>query len=178
MNESIIAHRYAVALFKYAAENSIEKVIFQDVCLVKEQLAASKQAMTFMNSPNVKISGKKLFLKEVFGDYVNAATLKFLHLVVDQQRQSLINDIMRIFQVIYKEKHNIYSVDISTATELDESQKLLFKQMIAQKLNGERELAVETKPELIGGSIIRINDKLLDTSIRGQLRRIEKQLSE
>ena len=85
---------------------------------------------------------------------------------------------MRIFQDIYKEKHNIYSVDISTATELDESQKLLFKQMIAQKLNGEVELTVETKPELIGGSIIRINDKLLDTSIRGQLRRIEKQLSE
>lgn len=178
MNESIIAHRYALALYNFATEKTIDQTVYQDVHLVREQLGASKAGMKFMNSPNIKITGKKLFLKEVFGNHIHAGTLKFLNLVVDQQRQALLDDILRIFEDIYRQKHHIFSVDLTTATELNQGQKLLFKQMIARKLNGEVDLTVNTNPALIGGSIVKINDKLLDTSIRSQLKRIEKQLSE
>lgn len=178
MNESIIAHRYALALYNYATEKSIDQVIYQDIHLVREQLAKSKQGMKFMNSPNIKVSGKKLFLKDVFGNHIHSGTLNFLYLVIDQQRQSLLDDILRIYEDIYKQKHQIFSVDITTATKLNDGQILLLKQMIAQKLDGEVDLSVNTNPALIGGSVLRINDKLLDTSIRSQLKRIEKQLSE
>ena len=178
MNASIIAHRYAVALYEYAAEKSADQIIYQDVNLVREQLATSKKATTFMNSPNIKISAKKLLLNEVFGSFINADTLNFLQFVIDQQRQSLLDDILRIYEDIYRKKHNIFSVELTTASKLSESEQLHFRQMIASKLNGIVDLKIDTNPELIGGSIVRIDDKLLDTSIKGQLRRSEKQLSE
>lgn len=42
MNESIIAHRYALALYNYATEKSIDLVIYQDIHLVRDQLAKIK----------------------------------------------------------------------------------------------------------------------------------------
>lgn len=178
MNESIIAHRYALALYGYASDKKIDQVVYNDAKLIREQLTTSKPGMKFMESPNVKTSVKKLFLKKVFSNHIHDGTLNFLNLVVDQLRQSLMDDMLRIYEDIYKKNNNIFSVNITTATELDNEQKMHFKQIIAQKIKGVADLTVKVNPELIGGMVLRINDKLLDTSIRSQLKRIEKQLSE
>lgn len=178
MNESIIAHRYATALFEFTAEKGVDTDVFKDVGNIRPNLPPTSGMMKYLNSPNFKTSEKKQFLKNVFESVVNQETLRFLLFVLDQQRQELLDDILRIFEDIYRRHHNIFKVAITTASQLDNSHQQRIRTAIAGKLGGTVDLTLKIKPEIIGGAILRIDDKLLDTSIRTQLKHLERQLSQ
>lgn len=178
MNDSIIAHRYAVALSGFALSNSVEEAVFHDSELIRSQLTGSKTGMKFINSPNIKLSAKKLFIKNIFGNHIDAITLRFLDFVLEQQRQNLLDDIFRIFQDIYRKKNNIFKVRVTAAVEMSTDRQESFKKLLGKKLGGEVDMRFDVDSSLIGGSLVRIGDRLLDTSIKTQLKKIEKILSE
>jgi F-type H+-transporting ATPase subunit delta len=178
MNNSIIAHRYADALYGFASDKSKENTVFSDSLLIRSQLTGSKRGMKFINSPNIKASAKKLFIREIFDKHIDGVTTRFLEFVIDQQRQNLIDDIFRIYEDIYRSKNNIFKVSVTSAVEIDKDKQLIIKELLGKKLGGNIELTNSVDKSIIGGSIIRIGDKMLDSTIATRLKKIEKHLSE
>lgn len=178
MNQSLIAHRYATALYRLAEERQLTERLYEDTQLVRAQLSESPSLVKFLNAPYVSVTQKKELIQKVFQQHVDLTTLNFLELVLGQGRHSFLSEMLRVYELLYKKARNIRSVEVTTAKALLPDQIERVKMEIQLKLHADIELTLKEKPAIVGGLIIRVDDHLLDASIATQLKHIEKQLME
>lgn len=176
MNAGLISIRYAKALLGLALEKNILERVYSDVKLIKDQYNAVANLSAILESPVVKPNEKKQLFIKGFEASINEFTLKFLLLVVENQRESLLKFILIDFEDLYKQHLGIKQVHLVTAVALDATFENMVKDTIAKELNTAIEFTIEVKPELIGGFIIIIDGKMLDTSISNKLRLLKKSL--
>jgi F-type H+-transporting ATPase subunit delta len=174
---SKVAVPYAEALLDLAKSTSSLKETTNDMNIISQFLTNSSDLKKFLSNPLIVREAKKNVVKDILGEQVSDATLKFLLLLVDRNRIALIESITQKFlELSYKEE----SIEIAKVTS---SVKLSAQQQknLAEKLKlitGAKQikLALKVDSQLIGGFTVEIGSKLIDTSIRGQLKQISNLL--
>jgi len=170
---SKVAVPYAEALLDLAKSTSSLKETTNDMNIISQFLTNSSDLKKFLSNPLIVRDAKKNVVKDILGEQVSEATLKFLLLLVDRNRIAQIESITQKFlELSYKEE----SIEIAKVTS---SVKLSAQQQknLAEKLKvitGAKQikLALKVDSQLIGGFTVEIGSKLIDTSIRGQLKQI------
>lgn len=170
---SKVAVPYAEALLDLAKSTSSLKETTNDMNIISQFLTNSSDLKKFLSNPLIVRDAKKNVVKDILGEQVSEATLKFLLLLVDRNRIALIESITQKFlELSYKEE----SIEIAKVTS---SVKLSAQQQknLAEKLKiitGAKQikLALKVDSQLIGGFTVEIGSKMIDTSIRGQLKQI------
>ncbi len=176
MDYSLISVRYAKALFALSKEKGLSKEIYQDITLLKEQYKVNKDFSQFITSPVIPATRKKELFNTVFQSQVNELTIKFLITLVDNGREILLIHIAHDFADMYKKEQNIKSVSLYTAIELNADFIETIKNTLETELSSKVELSVFVKEHLIGGFMLMLDGKLIDTSVYSKLKRIKKQL--
>jgi F-type H+-transporting ATPase subunit delta len=172
-----VAEPYAEALFDLAKSTDTLKETIQDINILSQFIGQSSDLKKFLSNPLIQKDDKKKVLKEILVEHIGPNTLKFLLLLVDRSRISLIEGIAQKFlQLSYKEE-SIEIAKVTSSVQLSAEQQ----QNIAEKLKvitGSKQikLALKVDPQLIGGFTIEVGSKLIDTSIRGQLKQISSLL--
>ncbi len=175
MNESKITTRYAKAIFKLAKEKNLLDQIKNDFQLVEQVLSIPEFKKTLF-SPIIAESAKKQIIKEVFDKKINQYTLNFLLLTIDTQREIYLELIIKDYFKLYREELGIKEAKLTTAVEISEKQKQEIINILAKVLESKIELIHEIDEKIIGGFILRVEDKLLDMSIASQLQKIKNKL--
>ena len=171
------AIRYAKALMQLAEENKSLDTVVADVKMIHNLVEGSADLRMLLSSPLIKSDKKQSILTSLLTDKVSDLTLKFIQLVVEQNRESSLGVIAEEFIGIYNENNNIAKVSLTTATALDTNSRDLILKTIKEKYNfSEIQLEESVDADLLGGMVMRIGDKQMDASIRGQLRKIENEL--
>jgi F-type H+-transporting ATPase subunit delta len=171
------AIRYAKALMQLAQENKSVDAIVIDVKMIHNLIKESDDLKMLLSSPLIKSDKKQSILTTLFSGKINDLTLKFIQLVVEQNRESSLAVMAEEFIAIFNEKNNIANVSLTTASALDSNSREMVLKTIKEKYNfSEIQLEESVDADLLGGMIMRIGDKQLDASIRGQLRKIENEL--
>ena len=159
MNQSAITVRYAKAFFSLAKEKNLLETLKKDMELVEETCRISIDFILLLESPVVKTSKKKSVMASVFSEKINAYTLQFLNLVLENKRDVHLQGICRNFLDLVRKDQNIKSALITTASEINKNTLTKIKELIEKKLNTKVELSENIKPEIIGGLVLRIDDK-------------------
>ncbi len=175
MNTSKISIRYAKALFELAKEKNLLEDIRKDLTLLKTFFKV-KDFQDFIESPIITPSQKKEIFHTLLGDQVQEITLSFIDLLVENKREAYLELMILDFFKFYREHFGIKEVELTTAIELDEEEKAKFKEFLKKALNSEIELVTKLRKDIIGGFILRIEDKMLDMSVSSRLKQIKKQL--
>lgn len=168
-----IAQPYAEALLTLANSNDSLKATINDMSIVAQFLANSSDLKKFLANPLVARKTKKSVLKDVLGEQIQPKTLTFLMLLVDRGRIAFLGDIAQKFlELSYKEESIEIAKVISAVSLSLEQQKGLAEKL--KEITGAKQikLALKVDPHLIGGFTVEIGSKLIDTSIRGQLKKI------
>mmetsp|Transcript_42237 Transcript_42237/g.105210 ORF Transcript_42237/g.105210 Transcript_42237/m.105210 type:complete len:182 (+) Transcript_42237:2421-2966(+) len=174
---SKVAEPYAEALLDLAKSSASLKETTNDMNIVSQFLANSNDLKKFLSNPLITKEAKKNVVKDILGEQISPNSLKFLLLLVDRSRISVLDTIaQRFLELSYKED-SIAIAKITSSIQLSAQQQ----QNIAEKLKiicGAKQikLALKVDPQLIGGFTVEIGSKLIDTSIRGQLRQISSLL--
>lgn len=178
MNISAIRVRYAKAFFSLAKEKNRMDTLKTDIEKVFTVCNQSTDFILLLESPVVSTSKKSELITKIFKGEVDALTLNFLLLITKNKRESFIPIICRNFLELIRKDQNIKSAVLITATEINP--KIIDKivTLMEKELNAKVELSVEVEPEIIGGMILRIGDKQLDSSVNTQLKKIKQQLLE
>jgi F-type H+-transporting ATPase subunit delta len=101
----------------------------------------------------------------------------FLAAVVDKGRQNEILSILDYFIGQVKEEKGIGRAQVTSAVELTDKQKeQVTKKLLTTTRYVEFEMNYIVDPSLIGGMVIRIGDRVVDSSIKTQLYELKKQL--
>jgi F-type H+-transporting ATPase subunit delta len=178
MSISAIRVRYAKAFFSMAKEKNMLDTLKTDIQKVFDVCNQSSDFINLLESPVVKTSKKAELITTIFKSEINALTLNFLLLITNNKRESYITGICHNFLELTRKDQNIKSAVIVTATDINTKTIGLIKVLLEKELNATVELNCKTDPEIIGGLILRVDNKQYDSSVAAQLRKIKQLLLE
>nr|WCH55320.1 ATP synthase CF1 subunit delta [Hypnea brasiliensis] len=173
-----IALPYAEALLEYASENKIINDMNSNLLAIQSLLAESMDFQVLLNNPLTTKEIKKNIIFKLLSNQVNIFLLNFLLVLVDRRRISLINLIIdKYFELAYK-LDSITIVNISTSVALTEAQQEALINKLKTMTNSQTvKLEMNIDASLLGGFIIQIGSKVIDTSLAGKLKNMAFYLS-
>ena len=176
MNRGPITIRYATALFELGKEKNELDRFFKDAGLLLDHCFSVRDFCAFINNPVIKASRKKEVLNKVLGNEQHPLMMKFVEMVIDKNRESLLSDIIRYFMDLYKKYKKIRTVKLITAVPFDEIYIQEMQNYLEREFNSPIEMEVRVKPEIIGGLILLVDDKIVDNSIAHQIKMLKNKI--
>ncbi|MCX6269132.1 MAG: ATP synthase F1 subunit delta [Bacteroidetes bacterium] len=169
MNVSLVAERYAKALFELALEKSEVEEVYQDSLLITKICTESKELRLLLESPIIN-SGKKLvILQEIFGKNLHSLTMTYLLIMVRKNRESFIPAIAIKLAELYQAYRNILTVHFSSPVLPDETTRKKVISLMEKYTRAEIDLKADIDESLIGGFVLNWEDKQYDASIRREI---------
>jgi len=176
MKGSKVASRYAQALLDLAIEQKSLDKVNVDMLQLAEVCAESNELTNLLKSPIVNDKKKLDILNALFGNSMDKMSLGFMSLIVKHSRENLLPEIASSFTSLYKVNKNIIDVYITSAVPLEKDVKDKIVQKIKAKYKGEIVLIEKIDAKLIGGFVVKFDDKQLDASIASQLTNLKNLL--
>lgn len=171
-----IAQPYAEAFLELATKDSVDTII-NDLNYLALTLVSSGDLKKVLSNPLVNTVNKKSILKSIFNEKIDNKTLKFLFVLCDRGRISYLDSIVaRAIELAYKAASiEIVKVTSAIAFTAGQQEALISK---LKTLTGARQikLEVDVNSTLIGGFVIQIGSRIIDTSLQGQLRQLSSYL--
>ncbi|MFT4524260.1 MAG: F-type H+-transporting ATPase subunit delta [Granulosicoccus sp.] len=170
MAESKVAKRYAKSLLGLATELNQQDVAFADMNLLASTIDDSHDLANLLSSPVVRPDLKQSIMSKIFGNQFSELTTKFINLIIDKGRESQLRYIASNYVAQYKKGKDINTATVRTASKLLPDALAKIEALVKEQTGGTVELKEIVDPELIGGFVLRIGDKQLDTSILSELK--------
>ncbi len=176
MNSSAITVRYATAVFSLGKEQDMLTALKNDMELISSVCRESADFMLLLKSSVIKTSEKSEIIKLIFENKISELSLNFLSLITNNSREIYIPDITRNVLGLIRREKNIKTAVITTAHGIDEETLKKAEKAIESELQTKVELTGKVNPQIIGGIILRIDDKQYDASISAQLKKLKDEM--
>ena len=178
MQNPRLASRYAKSLLDLAVEQNQVEVTLKDIQLLSAVCHQSRDFANMLRSPIIKADKKHAIINAIIGNELQAPLTKaFINLLVNKGREANLPEIADAFISQYKELNNIKTVKLTTAIPANDSVRQAIRSKVVALLSADAtiELKEEVNPELIGGFVLQMDDKLFDASIRRDLNDVKAQ---
>ena len=164
-----VAYRYAAALMGLAEErNSLEKIA-EDFHAFMETLHGSHELKAVLTSPVISPERKLHVLTELFSKQFDPITMGFMTLIVKKGRAEFLFATAEEYLSMLDGKRNIERAAVSSASPLSPEEQADLQRKLAI-ITGKTVIAsYHLRPELRGGFVARIGDRLIDASLAHQL---------
>jgi len=167
-----IAQPYAEAFLELFNKGSLENVI-SDLNSISSALSGSLELRTLLSNPLVNSQTKKNVIKSVFNDKIDSKTINFLSVLCDPYLDAILD---KALELAYKAA-SIETVKVTSAIAFTASQQDALISKLKKMTGAEQiRLDISINSNLIGGFVIQVGSKIIDTSIQGQLRELSSYL--
>ena len=174
----LVSKTYGQALFELALEENALEQILEEEAFVKEVFAENEDLVTLLNHPKISKDEKIQVVENIFKGKISDTMVGFLVTVVTKERYDELNNIFQYLEEKVKEYKNIGVVSVTTAVKLTEEQKVQLTNRLLEVTSFKHlEFNYEVNPDIIGGMILRIGDRVVDSSIRTEIDQMAKSLS-
>lgn len=177
MQDTKVAIRYAKSLLGLAEEKGLTDVAYADMSLIHEAVSGSRELRVMLQSPVISGDKKLAVLNAIFGKDLSEITRLFLALLTKNGREDALGDTAESFIAQYKELKGITVAKVVSATVLTDDVKERILDIVSKEIGRKVELEVSVNPELIGGFVLSIGDKQLDTSILSKLNGLRQEFA-
>lgn len=178
MRNPRLASRYAKSLIDIAKESNILEAVLNDMQLIKHTIDGSNELAWAIASPIIKGDKKIAILTAIFGDKIQKITSMFIDLLINKGREANLPEIATAYVDQYKRLNHIHAVNLTTATPFDESLKDMIANKVSQEIkDGTVEINTTVEPDLIGGFVLQVGDKLFDASVKRDLMDVKNQFT-
>lgn len=173
----LISKTYGDALFETALDVNRVDELFEEAQAVRTIFTENPTLLKLLDHPNIMKEEKLQTMKAVFEGNVTNEMLAFLQIIVDKGRQIEIDNILTYFISRVKEYKHIGVAEVSSAVELTDAQKQQIEKKLLETTAYETlEMGYAVDESLIGGLVIRIGDRVVDSSIKTRLYNMKKEL--
>ncbi len=168
------AKRYARALFEVAQEQHLIDRVHQDFKNLVELIRQSSELRAFLAMP-LDPKREKLII-ELFRDRFDDLLINFLMLVLRNKRFNLIDQILAEYERQVDQLYNRISVEAITAIPLPDDKLAELNRTIASAMKAEVRLENRVDHTILGGIILRLDDRVYDASLLTQFKKLKSQL--
>lgn len=171
-----VAKRYTKALFELAQEQNILDEIEKDMQLIQHIIDDSSEFRDFLSNPLIAESSKQEIIGTLLGGRVQKLTLEFLELLAQKRRIGILPAVVFQFKRMMLDYRNILEGELISAVPLEQKQVDSIKKRLEEMLGQTVLLQTKVEPEIIGGFVVRVEDTVIDNSIRLQLQKLREKL--
>ena len=173
----LISKTYGEALFELAVEEGKVDVFLEEISQLLEILKKEDEFTKMMNHPKILKEDKIKVVENVFKGRISDEIVGFLTLIIQKERYSEAEAILEYFLDQVKEYKGIGVAYVKTAVALTEIQKKQIEERLLHTTKyRQMEMHFSEDKSLIGGMVIRIGDRVVDSSISTKLGELERQL--
>ena len=170
----LISERYGSALYDLASEKKCIDSVLNDFEVAEKVLKESSELRQVIRSPLVNSDEKLNILLKIFSQSnLHDLTTTFLKVLSDNKRISNLISIILQFKKINSEKRGDITADITSADELSEDEKNNITNQLKDSLGQKLSLNFDVDKDIIGGLIVRVGSKMIDTSILNKINKLK-----
>ena len=152
--------------------------VFEEVSVMAEIWKENPDLNLVLNNPQIVKEEKLSILNQIFAGKISQNLMGFLAIIVEKDRQKDIPDIYEYFLNRVKEYKKIGTVSVTSAVDLSPAQKEQVEKKLLETTGCKKlDIAYAADKSLIGGMIIRIGDRVVDSSVKTQLYNLRRDLS-
>ena len=174
MPGSATAKRYAQAAFDLAQQRDQLDQWAADLLVVTTALQ-DEEFRLFLDHAKVPLARKVSAVQEAFQG-TEPMVLNLVSLLVSGNLVELAPQVETWYQHLLNQRRGRQDVEVRSAVELEEPEKQRVSQFVTRLIEKEVVLHTQVDPEILGGLVIRIGDRLIDGSTRSRLAGLGRQL--
>lgn len=177
MDNGLIPHRYAKALYKYALEHGNTPQVYDEMKTVIASFSANPALQKTLSNPFVSRDDKASLLKAAAGEKVENDYLGFVKLILDMHREEFAYRMALAFRDIYRKANKISQVLITTAVALPDAEMAKLDNLVKKSFpDSTLEISHAVDPEIIGGFVIDVDDSRMDASLSNEIEQLRLKL--
>lgn len=162
--------RYASALFDLASEAGNVSAVEADLEKVRQAIVESDALAALIRNPEVSRDAAARALDAVGGVLaLDPLTRNFLGVLAANRRLASLPEIIRAFAAIAAAERGEATAEVASAHALEPAQLEALRQKLEAREGRKVKLTTRVDPELLGGLVVTIGSKRIDSSIRTRL---------
>lgn len=174
----LVSKTYGEALFDLAVEEQQTDALAEEAKVVLEAFRENPELSKLLNHPKIVKEEKVSVIENIFKGRASDHMVGFLTLIVEKDRHNELEEIIQYFLDRVREAKNIGRAYVTSAIPLEETQKEQIRQKLLHTTKyTEFEMIYNVDKSLIGGLIIRVGDRVVDSSIRSRINNLSRELS-
>ena len=178
MQRSRVGKRYAQALFELAEEKKQIDILESDIDLLENAYREVKEFKTIITSPTIPSKAKQNAFKAVFSNKINPLSFNFMLMLFSKGRENILDDIIYYIREIFDKHRGIVRGEVQSVITLSESQMQELKKTLDDSTGKDVILTQHKNAKLLGGLVVKIQDTVIDASLKTQLEKLGEQLIE
>lgn len=171
-----LARPYAKAAFKAAEEGASLQAWSQGLGLLAALLQQEKVA-AYLANPAHNGEQQAAALLGLCGDELDGKLQNLVRLLATNRRLPLLPEIHALFEALKAERERTVEVDVVSAFPLDGDAEAKLAASLKSRLNREVKLSSRVDKSLIGGMVVRAGDLVIDSSVRGKLKKLTETMN-
>jgi F-type H+-transporting ATPase subunit delta len=170
-----LAGRYAGALYALAEDAGKIDAVFADLTSLADILAGNDEMKMLAESPAISWSEQTRAMTAILEKGgADELTVRFVGTVATNGRLHALSRIISAFLAEHARRRGEISAEIISAIELDDKRRSRVEKAVAKIAGSDKlSLSMRVDPALIGGLVVRIGSRMIDTSVRTKLNRLE-----
>jgi F-type H+-transporting ATPase subunit delta len=176
MARTISARRHAQAVFEIALEKNELGKWKSDL----ENIAGTlkdPELSTLLENPKIPFSQKAGLLRGVLTE-ISPLAMNLVGFLVTKNRLKILGDLVAEYKHMLDTYYGREQAEVITAVSLSEDEKERLRKKLSEISNKDIILAAQVDPDIEGGLVAKIGDKLIDGSVRTKLQELRRGLSE
>jgi F-type H+-transporting ATPase subunit delta len=174
-----IARVYAEALYRVAQQGNQAREVLEELeSLVRDVFPAVPDLEQFLASGAISRERKPHVIRQALERQASPVFLNFLLVLNDHERLGLIRPIVAAYRDLYNSRTGRIRVLVRSAVPLPEDQQQRLRQELHTLYHREPILDVRVEPDLLGGLVLQVGDRVFDGSVRARLFNLRNQLIE
>lgn len=173
----LVSATYGEALFEVAMNEDRVDTFYEEAQAVFQSVNENRQLIELLNHPEIVKEEKIRLVEDIFSQFVSKEMTGFLVTIVEKDRSGQIPEILDYFIGRVKEYKKIGIAYVTTPSELSGDMKnKVRKRLLETTEYSEFEMNYAVDESLIGGMVIRIGDRIIDSSIKHKLLLLSREL--
>ena len=169
MRDATIARNYAAALLALARKADDLTAWGRMIDDVANAVERDDRLRRFLEAPQISAAQKNAVLSKAFEDRAPRLFLRFLQRLVMNRRQMLIPEIANEYRDLVDEVEGRVHAQVTLAKPIDEEQRAAIARQLTHTLGQPVVPQVRINPNILGGIIVRVGDRVMDGSVRKRL---------
>jgi len=174
-----IAHRYATAVFELAKESKAVAALESDLDVLAAALGESPELRDLISSPvysrddQLKAMGA---LSSAMG--LGPIATNTLQLMATKRRLFVIPQLLAALRALIAEDKGEVTADVTAASKLTAAQQKSLAEVLTKSVGKDVKINMTVDESLIGGLVVKVGSRMIDTSIRAKLNSLQNTMKE
>jgi F-type H+-transporting ATPase subunit delta len=165
-----LAGRYATAIFELAQEQNAIETVEQDFAALVSAMKSSPDLTRVVRSPVFDAEDQAKALAAVLDKMgVSQLTRNFVQVLAAKRRLFVLTDIIRSFEAMVARMRGEVQATVTSARPLGDGEMTELKSILKSKLGREPRIETKVDPSLLGGLVVKVGSRMIDSSLRTKL---------